>query len=77
MMDQQIYDEPARRVIRLLVKNADISEIDIIRALEGQGITALITTVRNVRHITRLVLDEQGKIDGQKGSVEDAGWPKP
>jgi hypothetical protein len=59
MMGQQTYDEPARSVIRLLLENPDISEVDIARTLEEQGITALITTVRNVRSIARLVLDEQ------------------
>jgi hypothetical protein len=59
MMGQQTYDEPGRSVIRLLLENPDISEVDITRTLEQQGITALITTVRNVRSIARLVLDEQ------------------
>jgi hypothetical protein len=76
MMDQQ-YDERARRVIRLLLKDADISESDIIRALEEQGVTALITTIRNVRFIARLVLEEQSKVHGQKGSTGAAGRPKP
>lgn len=76
-MDQQRYDENARSVIRLLLKDADISEIDIIRALEEQGITPLITTVRNVRFIARLVLDEQSKVHGLKGSTGAAGRSKP
>jgi|HubBroStandDraft_1064217.scaffolds.fasta_scaffold2255330_1 hypothetical protein len=59
MMGQQTSDEPARSVIRLLLENPDISEVDITRTLEEQGVTALITTVRNVRSIARLVLDEQ------------------
>lgn len=60
-MSKQTYDECARGVIRLLLKDPDISEVDIIRTLEAQGVTALITTVRNVRFIARLLLDEQGK----------------
>lgn len=64
MMSTQTYDECARRVIRLMLKDPNISEVDIIRTLEAQGITALITTVRNVRFIARLLLDEQGKPHG-------------
>lgn len=63
-MSTQTYDECARRVIRLMLKDPNISEVDIIRTLEAQGITALITTVRNVRFIARLLLDEQGKPHG-------------
>ena len=63
-MGKQTYDECARGVIRLVLKDPDISEVDIIRTLEAEGITALITTVRNVRFIARLLLDEQGKTHG-------------
>ena len=63
-MGKQTYDECAREVIRLLLKDPDVSEVDILRTLEAQGITLLITTVRNVRFIARLLLDEQAEVHG-------------
>jgi len=50
----------------LLLEDPDISEDEIFKALEAQGTTALITTVRNIRHIARLVLDEQRERCGHK-----------
>ena len=53
------HDRHLRGIIRLLLNDPDISDDNITKALEAQGITALITTVRHVGNITRLVLDEQ------------------
>ena len=52
-------DQRLRAIIRLVLENPDTSEDEIHKALQAQGTTALITTVRNVRHIARLVIDEQ------------------
>jgi len=60
------HDQHLRGVIRLLLEDPDISEDEIFKALEAQGTTALITTVRNIRHIARLVLDEQRERCGHK-----------
>ena len=53
------HDRHLRGIIRLLLNDPDISDDNITKALEAQGITTLITTVRHVGNITRLVLDEQ------------------
>jgi hypothetical protein len=62
------YDQHLRAIIRLLLGDPHISDDDITKALEAQGITALITTVRYVSNITRLVLEEQRDMRAHKPS---------
>jgi hypothetical protein len=60
------HDQHLRGIIRLLLENPDISEENITEALKAKGIKALITTVRYISTITRLVLDEQRDMSGHK-----------
>jgi hypothetical protein len=64
------HDRHLRGIIRLLLDDPHISDDNITQALEAQGITALITTVRYVSNITRLVLDEQRDTHGPKRPTE-------
>ncbi len=64
------HDQHLRGIIRLLLGDPHISDDDITKALEAQRITALITTVRYVSNITRLVLDEQCDMHGHKRPTE-------
>jgi len=64
------HDRHLRGIIRLLLDDPDISDDNITKALETKGITALITTVRYVSNITRLVLDEQRRMPGHKRPTE-------
>jgi len=64
------HDRHLRGIIRLLLDDPDISDDNITKALETKGITALITTVRYVSNITRLVLDEQRDMHGLKRPTE-------
>jgi hypothetical protein len=64
------HDQHLRGIIRLLLGDPHISDDDITKALEAQRITALITTVRYVSNITRLVLDEQCNMHGHKRPTE-------
>jgi hypothetical protein len=64
------HDRHLRGIIRLLLDDPHISDDNIIKALEPKGITALITTVRYVSNITRLVLDEQRDMHGHKRPTE-------
>jgi len=64
------HDQHLRAIIRLLLGDPHISDDDITKALEAQGITALITTVRYVSNITRLVLDEQRDTRAHKRPTE-------
>jgi hypothetical protein len=65
---QRQHDQHLRGIIRLLLEKPDISEDNITKALEAKGIKALVTTVRCVSTVTRLVLDEQRDISGHKPS---------
>ena len=62
------HDRHLRGIIRLLLDDPDISDDNITKALEAKGITALITTVRYVSNVARLVLDEQRDMHGHKSS---------
>jgi hypothetical protein len=64
------HDRHLRAIIRLLLGDPHISDDNITKALEAEGITALITTVRHVGNITRLVLDEQRHMPGHKRPTE-------
>ena len=64
------HDRHLRGIIRLLLNDPDISDDNITKALEAQGITTLITTVRHVGNITRLVLDEQRHMPGHNRTTE-------
>jgi hypothetical protein len=64
------HDRHLRAIIRLLLGDSHISDDNITKALEAEGITALITTVRHVGNITRLVLDEQRRMPGHKRPTE-------
>jgi hypothetical protein len=64
------HDQRLRGIIQLLLDDPEISDDDITKALEAKGITALITTVRYVSNITRLVLEEQRDTRAHKGPTE-------
>jgi hypothetical protein len=64
------HDQRLRGIIRLLLDDPEISDDNITKALEANGIRALITTVRYVRNITRLVLDEQRDMRAHKCPTE-------
>jgi hypothetical protein len=64
------HDQHLRGIVRLLLDDPAISDDNITKALEANGITALITTVRYVSNITRLVLDEQRDMRGHKHPTE-------
>jgi hypothetical protein len=64
------HDQHLRGIIRLLLDDPDISDENISKALEAKGTTALITTVRYVSNITRLVLDEQRDMRGHQRPTE-------
>jgi len=65
------HDQHLRRIIRLLLDDSHISDDDITKALEAQRITALITTVRYVSNITRLVLEGQRDMHGHKRPTDN------
>ena len=55
---QKLGDSIQRKIIRLMLRKPDASVDDIGKMLYIQGLPARVSTIKTVRRITQLVLDE-------------------